>query len=120
MSLARNFLPLATVSAIGIGTGVYIFQPAIEEQKNAQRDFALSHASDPTTTPHPPSSPEISSAPSSHPAPVSPSEVLRQTEINVANAGGATTIPRETPRFGVVGSGFVEEGGRARGFEWGR
>lgn len=35
MSLARNFLPLATVTAIGIGTGVYIFQPAIEEQKNA-------------------------------------------------------------------------------------
>lgn len=46
----------------------------------------------------------------------SPKDVAHQTEVNVANAGGATTIPKDTKRFADVRQGQYAQA--AKGFSW--
>ena len=46
----------------------------------------------------------------------SPKEVAHQTEVNVANAGGSTTIPTDTKRFADIKHGQYPR--TAKGFSW--
>ena len=42
---------------------------------------------------------------------LSPEEQIRKTEEAVANAGGATTIPKDTPRWSEAQTGEFSEPG---------
>ncbi|CAD6586987.1 MAG: hypothetical protein ASARMPREDX12_002565 [Alectoria sarmentosa] len=85
MSYARSLLTPVLVTLIGVGTGIAIFDPAFKEEKQQKEqeqivEFKEQHA----------------------PA---PEEQIRKTEVTVANAGGATSIPKESERWSKVQAG---------------
>lgn len=82
MSQSRGLLPLVLATTVGIGTGLYIFGPAFKEDRERREqehrvDFQEHHQQ-------------------------SIEEQVRKTEEAVANAGGATRIPTDTPRWSEV------------------
>ncbi|CAF9935777.1 MAG: hypothetical protein ALECFALPRED_006548 [Alectoria fallacina] len=85
MSYARGLLTPVLVTLIGVGTGIAIFDPAFKQEKLQKEqeqivEFKEQHA----------------------PA---PEEQIRKTEVAVANAGGATTIPKDSERWSEVQAG---------------
>ena len=105
--------------------GIAIFQPAFKEEAelNAEHPSLNSSTSTPAAAAGAASATadRISIAPSTNtslPASASPPVVdqIRKTEALVANAGGATTIPKEAPRWAEVQHGQFAQ--PADGFEW--
>ncbi|KAL6717360.1 hypothetical protein ACLMJK_005275 [Lecanora helva] len=84
MSSGR-LLPTALATVIGITTGIVIFQPAFREEKEQKDQANMTDLKEV----HSPSA----------------EEQVRKTEEAVANAGGATTIPKDAPRWSEAQAG---------------
>jgi len=99
MSKARGLFPMAIATVIGIGTGIAIFDPAFKEEKEQKDQQGYMHSTSDllTTYSHIDSRIGFKEQHST-----SPEEQIHAKEVAVANAGGATTIPKDAARWGEV------------------
>ena len=136
MTARMRLMPLAICAAISAGVTYYSFAPAFEKQKAERQAFEpplpfppLPHTPLPNqslTLPHRQKQkrkdlwntryqvPEDSA--SGNAEATSMGDIVSQTEERVANAGGATRIPKEAPRWAEAQRGqFARHEGT---FEW--